>query len=52
MMLEALGETGAAFDVEQAVEAALVEGSIVLARDGRCISGTREAALAVAERLF
>lgn len=52
MMLEALGETGAAFDLEQAVEAALTEGSIVLARDGRCISGTREAALAVAERLF
>ena len=51
MMLEHLGEAVAARAVERAAEEALAEGAIVLARDGRCLSGTEEAARAVAARL-
>lgn len=51
MMLEYLGEARAARAVERAVEQALAEGAVVLGRDGRCTSGTSQAAQAVADRL-
>lgn len=51
MMLGHLGEAEVAEALEKAVEGALAEGAIALAPDGRCTSGTRQAARAVAERL-
>jgi 3-isopropylmalate dehydrogenase len=49
MMLEHLGEPQAARALEEAVDRVLDEAVVVLARDGRCLTGTREAADSVAQ---
>ena len=51
MMLDHLGETGAARLVRHAVSAALADGAVTVAPDGTVTAGTRQATSAVLARL-